>query len=162
MKNKSVVVCVKFFKGEINPFDAAALECALESGAKEITVLSMAPSSALNAVQGLTRLGVNAVLVSDSCYAGADTIATSFVLEQALLRLSPGNSPTLRCRECCPAALCPAQAAVFRNLRCSVPWPTPDILPILPSLHRYPWQGRGCIYVFACRCGNPQPHRPCK
>lgn len=89
MKNKKVVVAVKFFKGELNPFDGAALECALESGASEITVVAMAPVSALNALQALTRLRVKAVLVSDKLYAGADTIATSLVLQKAIERLNP-------------------------------------------------------------------------
>ena len=40
MKNKKIVVLLKYFKGELNPFDGAALECALESGAKEIIALS--------------------------------------------------------------------------------------------------------------------------
>ena len=89
MKNKKIVVCLKYFKGELNPFDGAALECALESGAKEIVALSMAPTSALNAFQGLTRLGVKCVLISDSLYAGSDTQATSFILSEAIKRLNP-------------------------------------------------------------------------
>lgn len=89
MKNKKIVVLLKYFKGELNPFDGAALECALETGAKDITVLTMAPTSALNAFQGLTRLGVKGVFISDPAYAGSDTQATSFILAEALKRLSP-------------------------------------------------------------------------
>lgn len=89
MKNKRIVVCLKYFKGELNPFDGAALECALESGAKEIIALSMAPMSAFNAFQGLTRLGVKCVFISDPLYAGSDTQATSFVLAEAIKRLNP-------------------------------------------------------------------------
>ena len=51
MKNKKIVVLLKYFQGELNPFDGAALECALETGAKEIIALSMAPMSALKSVQ---------------------------------------------------------------------------------------------------------------
>lgn len=89
MKNKKIVVLLKYFKSELNPFDGAALECALETGAKEITVLTMAPTSALNAFQGLTRLGVKGVFISDPTYAGSDTQATSFILAEGLKRLSP-------------------------------------------------------------------------
>ena len=89
MKNKKIVVLLKYFKRELNPFDGAALECALETGAKDITVLTMAPTSALNAFQGLTRLGVKGVFISDPAYAGSDTQATSFILAEALKRLNP-------------------------------------------------------------------------
>ena len=89
MKNKRIVVTLKYFKGELNPFDGAALECALETGAKEIIALSMAPMSALNAFQSLTRLGVRGVFISDPLYAGSDTQATSLVLAEAVKRLKP-------------------------------------------------------------------------
>lgn len=89
MKNKRIVVLLKYFKGELNPFDGAALECALETGSKDIIAVSMAPMSALHSFQGLTRLGVKGVLVSDPLYAGSDTQATSYVLAEALKRLNP-------------------------------------------------------------------------
>ena len=89
MKSKRIVVLLKYFKGELNPFDGAALECALETGAKEVIAVSMAPMSALNAFQGLTRLGVKGVFISDPIYAGSDTQATSFILAEALRRLNP-------------------------------------------------------------------------
>ena len=89
MKNKKIVVLLKYFKGELNPFDGAALECAIESGAKEIIALSMAPRYALNAFQSLTRLGVKGVFISDPLYAGSDTQATSLVLEKAIKRIKP-------------------------------------------------------------------------
>ncbi len=89
MKTSKIVVLVKFFKGELNPFDGAALECALQSGAKDITILSMAPKSAMNAFSTLTRLGVKGVFISDPAYAGSDTIATSYILAAALERLNP-------------------------------------------------------------------------
>ena len=89
MKNKKIVVLLKYFKGELNPFDGAALECALETGAKDVIALSMAPMSALNDFQGLTRLGIKGVFISDSLYAGSDTQATSLVLAKALKRLNP-------------------------------------------------------------------------
>lgn len=89
MKNKRIAVCLKYFKGELNPFDGAALECALRLGAKEVIALTMAPSSVLSTFQSLTRLGVKCVMVSDSLYAGSDTQATSLVLAEALKRLNP-------------------------------------------------------------------------
>ncbi len=89
MKNKKIVVLLKYYKGELNPFDGAALEVALSSGADEIIALTMAPPTALEAFRGLTRLGVKGVFVSDSVYAGSDTQATSFILAEAVRRLNP-------------------------------------------------------------------------
>ena len=83
-----IAVLLKYFKGELGPFDAAALECALETGA-EITVLSMSPPSALQGLESLTRLGVRAILITDPAYAGGDTQATSYVLAEAIKRISP-------------------------------------------------------------------------
>ena len=91
MNNKRVVVLLKYYKGELNPFDGAALECALQMGAREIVALTMAPLSVKAALQSLTRLGVKCVLVSDNVYAGSDTQATSRVLETALRKLSPDS-----------------------------------------------------------------------
>lgn len=88
MKDKKIVVCLKYFKGELNPFDGAALECALETGA-QVIALAMAPVSVLPAMQTLTRLGVHAVLVSDPVFAGSDTIATSYILSEAIKKLNP-------------------------------------------------------------------------
>jgi len=89
MKSKRIVVLLKYFKGELNPFDGAALECALETGSKDIIAVSMAPMSALNAFQSLTRLGIKGVFITDPLYAGSDTQATSFILAEALKRLNP-------------------------------------------------------------------------
>ena len=89
MKNKRVVVCLKYFKGELNPFDGAALECALENGFEDIIALTMAPAYTLSAFQSLTRLGVRCVMLSDPLYAGSDTQATSLVLSEAIKRLDP-------------------------------------------------------------------------
>lgn len=89
MKDKRVVVCLKYFKGELNPFDGAALECALEAGYKDIIALTMAPLSALNAFRSLTRLGVRCVMISDGLYAGSDTQATALALSEAIKRIDP-------------------------------------------------------------------------
>ncbi len=89
MINSKVVVLTKFYQGEINPFDGSALEIALQGGYKDITVVSMAPLSAKNVFEDLTRLGVKGVFITDSAYAGSDTIATSYVLSEALKRIKP-------------------------------------------------------------------------
>ncbi|MBQ7363532.1 MAG: FAD-binding protein [Clostridia bacterium] len=83
-----ITVLVKYSRGEINPFDASALECALALS-DEVTVLSMAPRSAEAGLSALTRLGVRAVLVCDPLYAGSDTIATAHILSSAIRRLAP-------------------------------------------------------------------------
>ncbi len=83
-----IAVLLKYYKGELGPFDSAALECALEYG-KDITIVAMAPRSIYPALQSLTRLGVKAVLISDPAFAGSDTIATSYILSEALKRISP-------------------------------------------------------------------------
>ena len=81
-----IAVCVKVIKGEINPFDEAALECALRLS-DDVTVLSMCPKSAESALTPLTRLGAKVVLLSDSGYAGSDTLATAYILSEALKKL---------------------------------------------------------------------------
>ncbi len=89
MKDKHVLVMLKYFKGELNPFDCSALECALRLNAKKISVLAMAPMSVKDALEDLTRLNVNAYLVSDSLYAGSDTLATSLVMCEAVKKIAP-------------------------------------------------------------------------
>lgn len=88
MHDMKIAVLLKFFRGELNPLDGAALECALECGA-DVTVISMAPPSAEEPLRGIARLGVRAILISDPAYAGSDTQATSYVLSKALSRLQP-------------------------------------------------------------------------
>ena len=89
-----IAVLIKYYKSEINPFDAAALECALECGS-EITVISMAPKTAMPQLENLTRLGVKVILITDAAYAGSDTQATSYVLSEALKKLSFALTRTL-------------------------------------------------------------------
>lgn len=89
MKNKKILVLAKFYKGEINPFDASSLECALQTGCKDITVVTMAPLTVLDPLKALTRLGVKTLLISDKAFAGADTLATSKVLAKVVERLQP-------------------------------------------------------------------------
>lgn len=89
MKNKKVLVTLKYFKGELNPFDCSALECALELGCEDITVLTMSPPSVLEQLKSLTRLGVKAILITDPAFAGSDTLATGYILSEAIKRINP-------------------------------------------------------------------------
>jgi len=86
-----IVVCVRQgLDGEIGPFDAAAYEAALRFDNAEIILLSMGPPAVAECLQKLTRLGAKrAVLLSDSVFAGADTLATAYALSRAIKHLSP-------------------------------------------------------------------------
>ncbi|MBR3966329.1 MAG: FAD-binding protein [Clostridia bacterium] len=79
-----IAVCIKVIKGEINPFDESALECALRLS-NDVTVYSMGPQSTKETLLPLTRLGAKVCLICDSLYAGSDTLATSYILSKALL-----------------------------------------------------------------------------
>ena len=81
-----ILVCVKVIKGEINPFDESALECALKLS-DDVTVISMGPASSENALKPLTRLGAKVMLISDNTFAGSDTLATSYILSEAIKKL---------------------------------------------------------------------------
>lgn len=81
-----ILVCVKIIRGEINPFDACALETAFRLGG-EVTVLSMCPPSAKDALAALTRLGARVIMLCDNTFAGSDTLATSYILATAAKRL---------------------------------------------------------------------------
>lgn len=89
MKNKKIVVAVKICQGEINPFDASALEVALRIPDADITVISMAPDSMIPQIESLSRYGVKTLTLSDKLYAGSDTVATSLVLATAIARIDP-------------------------------------------------------------------------
>ncbi len=78
-----IIVCVKVIKGEINPFDESALECALRLS-DDVTVVSMGPKLCENVLKPLTRLGTKVVLISDNVFAGSDTLATSYILSKAI------------------------------------------------------------------------------
>ena len=68
--NRKIAVLLKIYKGDLNPFDECALECALSLTNRDITVLAMAPLAFKEKLESLTRLGVKAVLISDPLYAG--------------------------------------------------------------------------------------------
>ncbi len=80
-----IFVCVKIVDGDLNPFDACALEAALCVENAEVSVVSMCPPSAAEKLRALTRLGVkNVYLLSDKAFAGSDTLATSYILSEFL------------------------------------------------------------------------------
>jgi len=74
--------------GIINPHDLAAVEFALQLKDKyggTVTAVSMSPPSALAGLEHLIGMGVdNAILFSDRVFAGADTLATSYVLAKGI------------------------------------------------------------------------------
>ena len=82
------VVCVKIIDGELNAFDACALESALRL-TDDVTVVSMCPRSAENRLKQLTRLGARVILLEDKVFAGSDTLATAYILSLAVKRLNP-------------------------------------------------------------------------
>lgn len=81
-----ILVCVKVVKGELNPFDESALECALQLS-DDVTVLSMGPKNCETVLKPLTRLGASVIMVSDALYAGSDTLATSYILSTAIKQM---------------------------------------------------------------------------
>jgi len=78
-----ILVCAKVSGGEVNPFDQSAIEWALRLS-RDVTVLSMAPPSARDVLLTLTRLGAKVIHISDPAYAGSDTLATSYILAEAI------------------------------------------------------------------------------
>ena len=75
----------------INPFDIHALEEGLRIRDKfgcRVTAVSMGPPNAEATLRKALALGVDeAILLSDRCFGGADTLATSRVLAEAIRRL---------------------------------------------------------------------------
>ena len=75
----------------INPYDLHALEEALrlrERYGGQVTVISMGPPQVKEDLRRCIALGADdAVLISDRAFAGADTLATSYVLAQAIARI---------------------------------------------------------------------------
>ena len=86
-----IVVCVKqTAAGELNPFDACAYEAALQIPGSEVILLSMGPPKTAEMLLNLTRLGAKqAYLLCDNAFAGADTLATSYALSVAIMKLQP-------------------------------------------------------------------------
>jgi len=75
----------------INPFDMYAIEEALrlrEKHGGKVTVLSMGPPQAAEALKEAISLGVDeAILLSDRAFAGSDTWATSYTLSKGIKKI---------------------------------------------------------------------------
>ncbi|MBN2438364.1 MAG: electron transfer flavoprotein subunit beta/FixA family protein [Deltaproteobacteria bacterium] len=76
----------------MNPFDAQALEESLKLKDKyglRVAVISMGPPNTEVTLRKTLSVGVDeAILLSDRAFGGADTLATSMVLAEAIRRLS--------------------------------------------------------------------------
>ncbi len=75
----------------INPFDLYAIEEALrikEQHGGKVTAISMGPPQVESALRDCVALGVDEIiLLSDRKFAGADTLATSLTLSEAIKRI---------------------------------------------------------------------------
>lgn len=75
----------------VNPFDMYAVEQALrirDEHGGNVTCISMGPPQAEAALRETLSLGADeAILLSDKAFAGADTLATSYTLARAILKL---------------------------------------------------------------------------
>ena len=83
----------------VNPFDEYALEQGLmlkdRHGAR-LTVVSMGPPQAAAVLrESLARGADDAVLVSSRAFGGADTLATSYTIAQAIKKACGGKTPDL-------------------------------------------------------------------
>jgi electron transfer flavoprotein beta subunit len=74
-----------------NPEDKVALEIALQTKERyggEVTALTMGPPKATELLRECLYMGTDkAILISDRKFAGADTLATSYVLSEAIKKL---------------------------------------------------------------------------
>ena len=75
----------------INPDDRHAIEAAVrlkEAGGGKITVISMGPTQAIDAISEALGMGADeGILLSDRAFAGADTWATSLTLGKAIEKI---------------------------------------------------------------------------
>jgi len=81
----------------MNPYDTHALETALQLKDRfgcRVVALSMGPPNAEATLRKALSVGVDrAILLSDRCFGGADTLATSKVLASAIQRLNDTMEP---------------------------------------------------------------------
>ena len=81
----------------VNPHDLVAVELALKLRDKyggEVIAVSMAPPSAMKGLEHVVGMGVDkGVLVTDRVFAGADTLATSFVVAKAIEKIAEEIGP---------------------------------------------------------------------
>jgi len=77
--------------GVMNPFDKNAVEQALQFKATteaEVVLLSMGPDDYVQSLREGMAMGADSgVLLSDRAFAGADTLATGYVLAQAITKI---------------------------------------------------------------------------
>jgi electron transfer flavoprotein beta subunit len=82
-----------------NPYDLVAVEAAIQLTEKyggRVTVISMGPPQAESALRECLSLGATeAILLSDRAFAGADTLATSYTLSQAITKINAAESVDL-------------------------------------------------------------------
>ena len=75
----------------LNPYDAHAVASAAEWKRKlggNITVITMGPPAAKEALQECIEMGADrGILISDRKFAGSDTLATSYVLAEAIRKI---------------------------------------------------------------------------
>ncbi|ESQ20925.1 MAG: Electron transfer flavoprotein, beta subunit [uncultured Acidilobus sp. CIS] len=75
----------------VNPHDLPAVELALmlrDRYGGEVIAVSMSPPPAVKGLEYLVGMGVDrAILLTDRVYAGADTLATSYVLANAIRKI---------------------------------------------------------------------------
>jgi electron transfer flavoprotein beta subunit len=75
----------------VNPHDLTAVEMALRIRDKyggRVTAISMAPPSAIAGLEHVLGMGVDkGILASDRVFAGADTLATSYVLAKVIEKI---------------------------------------------------------------------------
>ncbi len=81
----------------VNPHDFPAVELALRLRDKyggEVIAISMAPPGAIQGLEHVLGMGVDkAVLLTDRKFAGADTLATSYVLAKGIEKISREIGP---------------------------------------------------------------------
>jgi electron transfer flavoprotein beta subunit len=81
----------------INPYDLFALEEALRWRDRlggEVTLLTMGPPMAEESLRKAMTLGADrAVLLTDRCFAGSDTLATSYALAAAIAKIGETWGP---------------------------------------------------------------------
>lgn len=75
----------------VNPHDLTAVEMALRLKDRyggTVTAISMAPPSAISGLEHVIGMGVDrGILASDRAFAGADTLATSYVLAKVIEKI---------------------------------------------------------------------------
>lgn len=93
MDRQRMTIIREGVKSIINPMDYVALVASLDLRGREggqVIVLTMGPPQSEEALREALAAGADrAILLTDPAFAGADTLATSRVLAQAISRLEP-------------------------------------------------------------------------